>query len=167
VRCIDRPSTRRLLPALCATLAGTFGCTSRPPAPAPSPPPAAARSQAPSAPAAPVAAQAARARHWDEYRLLAARRLVEANPTMTYTGTPPEPLLAIPVLQVDLKADGSVAAVRVQRQPSQARETVQLAIDAVKRAAPFGPVEHLPRPWTFTEVFLFDDDRRFKPRTLD
>jgi len=25
----------------------------------------------------------------------------------------------------------------------------------------------LPRPWRFAEVFLFDDQRRFKPRTLE
>jgi hypothetical protein len=28
-------------------------------------------------------------------------------------------------------------------------------------------VSHLPRPWKFSEVFLFDDDRKFKPRLLD
>ena len=44
---------------------------------------------------------------------------------------------------------------------------MQLAIDAVRRAAPFPPVGHLPRPWKYTEVFLFDDNRRFKPRSLD
>jgi len=44
---------------------------------------------------------------------------------------------------------------------------VELAMAAVRRAAPFGSVSHLPRPWKFTEVFLFDDDRKFKPRTLD
>jgi hypothetical protein len=72
-----------------------------------------------------------------------------------------------PVLEVELNADGSVRRITVQRQPSQARDTVQLAIDAVQRAAPFGDVSHLPRPWKFSEVFLFRDDRRFKPRALD
>ena len=51
--------------------------------------------------------------------------------------------------------------------PTQAKDTVQIAIDALNRAAPFGDATHLPRPWKFTEVFLFDDDRRFKPRILD
>jgi hypothetical protein len=37
----------------------------------------------------------------------------------------------------------------------------------VQRAAPFGSVAHLPRPWRYTETFLFDNQRRFKPRTLD
>jgi hypothetical protein len=109
----------------------------------------------------------ARARDWDDYKLMAGRRMVAANPTGTYNGEVPEPLLAIPVLEIELNADGSVYRVTVQRQPTQATDTVQLAIDAVNRAAPFGDVSHLPRPWTFSEVFLFRDDRRFKPRVLD
>jgi hypothetical protein len=109
----------------------------------------------------------ARARSWDEFRIHAGNRLVVANPNGTYTGLVPEPLLAIPVLEIELNGDGSVRRVTVQRQPSQALDTVQLAIDAVHRAAPFGDVSHLPRPWKFSEVFLFRDDRRFKPRALD
>jgi hypothetical protein len=106
-------------------------------------------------------------RSWDEYREHAARRMVAANPKGTYMGVPPEPLLAIPVLEVELNGDGSVRHISVLRQPSQATDTVKLAIDAVRRAAPFGDVTRLPRPWKFAEVFLFDDERRFKPRTLD
>ena len=37
-------------------------------------------------------------RNWDEFRVHAGRRLVQANPNGTYTGAVPEPLLAIPVL---------------------------------------------------------------------
>jgi len=92
---------------------------------------------------------------------------VAANPGATYAGRPPEPLLAIPVLEIELNADGSVRRIEVLRQPGQARDTTQLAIDAVRRAAPFGDVSRLPRPWKFAEVFLFDDNRRFKLRTLD
>lgn len=110
---------------------------------------------------------ATRARNWDDYKLRVGQRLVAANPDSTYTGVVPEPLLAIPVLEIELNADGSVRRVVVQRQPSQARDTVKLAMAAVDRAAPFGSVAHLPRPWKFSEVFLFRDDRRFKPRVLD
>ena len=123
-------------------------------------PPTAARPLPPPVSSAPY-------RNWDEFRLHAGRRLVQANPNGTFTGAVPQPLLAIPVLEVELNADGSVRRIVVQRQPSQARDTVQLAIDAVQRAAPFGDVSHLPRPWRFSEVFLFRDDRRFKPRVLD
>jgi hypothetical protein len=55
----------------------------------------------------------------------------------------------------------------VLRRPTQAHDTVQLAIDAMRRAAPFGNVSRLPKPWKFSETFLFNDDRKFKPRTLD
>ena len=110
---------------------------------------------------------ASQARAWDDYRANVGRRIIAANPNGTYTGLVPEPLLAIPVLEIDLNRDGSVRNVRVQRSPSQAEDTVQLAIDAVRRAGPFGDVSHLPQPWRISEVFLFRDDRKFKPRSLD
>ena len=102
-----------------------------------------------------------------EVRVQAAMRIVDANPDGTYGDRPPDVLLAIPVLEIELNANGSVCDIRVSRYPGQALDTTQLAIDAVHRAAPFGDVSHLPKPWVFTEVFLFRDDRRFKPRTLD
>ncbi len=104
---------------------------------------------------------------WDEVRRQAAHRMVAANPEGSYVGTVPEPLLAIPVLEVELKRDGSVARVVVLRAPRHAKDTSALAIAAVHRAAPFGDVSRLPRPWRFTETFLFNDERKFKPRTLD
>jgi hypothetical protein len=97
----------------------------------------------------------------------AAHRLVAANPGLVYTGAVPDPLLAIPVLEIELNADGSIRHIDVMRPPRQAKDTVQIAIDAVRRAAPFGDVSRLPKPWKFTETFLFNDDRKFKPRTLD
>lgn len=102
-----------------------------------------------------------------DLRLQAARRLMAANPNLTYGGLPPDPLLAIPVLEIELNVDGSVRKIDVLRQPSQARDTTQLAIDAVHRAAPFGQLGRVPKPWKFVETFLFNDARRFKPMTLD
>lgn len=104
---------------------------------------------------------------WSEYRLRAARMIVAANESRSYLGKPPQPLLAIPVLEVLVRADGSVEDIRVLRRPTQARDTIKLAEEAIRRAGPFGPVKHLPRPWSFTEVFLFDHQRRFKPMSLD
>jgi len=106
-------------------------------------------------------------RSWEEFKHQAARRLVAANPGQTYDGPVPEPLLAIPVLEVELNSDGSVKRVQVIRHPTQAKDTTQLAIDAVHRAAPYGDITRLPKPWKWSEVFLFDDNRKFKPRTLD
>lgn len=123
----------------------------------------------PAPPATGTAAAAPKARDWREYQRLAAQRLVARNPQLTYTGEVPEPLKGIPVLEVELNGDGSVRQITVQRRPrpADAQHTTQLAIDAVRRAAPFPPVAHLPKPWTYTEVFLFDEQDRFKPRTLD
>ena len=123
----------------------------------------AAIAAAPSLPLPPPSAQ----RNWDAVRRQAAQRMVAASPTQSYAGAPPEILLAIPVLEVELNGDGSVRRIEVLRRPSQALDTVQLAMDAVRRGAPYGDVSRLPRPWKFVETFLFDDARRFKPRTLD
>ncbi len=150
------------------------GCGS-PPAPPAAPSLPTASPAAPGQPPMPAPGGAARlalpppvrARDWDDFKRLAALRIVAANPGRTYDGPVPEPLLAIPVLEFELDRDGAVSHVRVLRYPRQAKDTTQLAVDAVKRAGPFGSVAHLPRPWKFVEVFLFDDDRRFKPRTLD
>jgi len=192
VRCIDKvpawrgPSWRGA--GILLVLALT-GCTPRlPPAQAPVQPPVQPPVQSPAALAAPAAtpalpaapaAPAVRAprfvklppppasRSWDELKLNAARRLVAAHPDTSYMGPPPEPLLGIPVLEIELNADGSVRSIKVVREPREAKETIQMAIDAVRRAAPFGDVSRLPRPWRFVEVFLFDDEHRFKPATLD
>jgi uncharacterized lipoprotein len=163
VRFIESWARRGVL-GCAAVLAACSAAPSRAPAPAESRPgPAPAAAAAPSA----TLPAAARARSWDEYRVQASRRIVAANAAGTYMDRPPEPLLAIPVLDVELNRDGSVRRISVQRQPSQATDTVQIAISAVQRAAPFGDVSHLPQPWRFSEVFLFRDDRRFKPRSLD
>lgn len=153
--------------------AALAGCGSKPAAPpAAAPAPAVATPAKPGAAAtAPVAASRlpapAVAKNWNDFKLQAARRMVAANPSGTYTGKPQQMLLAIPVLEVELNADGSIKDIDVMRRPSQAPETTQLAIDAVRRAAPFGDVSRLPKPWKFAEAFLFNDDKRFKPRTLD
>ena len=77
----------------------------------------------------------------------------------------PEPLLAIPVLEIELNADGSVRRIEVLRQPRQAHDTMQTSRSTRCAApAPFGDVSRLPRPWKFSETFLFNDDRKFKPR---
>jgi hypothetical protein len=94
-------------------------------------------------------------------------RLIAANPAITYTKRAPDVLLGIPILEVEVNADGSVRRITVIRTPPEAAETVQVAIDAVRRAAPFGDPSQVPRPWKFLQVFLFDYDGHFKPKVLD
>ena len=157
---------------LCALAA----CQTPPPpaarAPAPAPAPPARVTQAPAhapaaAAAAPTAPYSRPARTVDEYQRQIAARLMAANPKITYTTRAPEILLAIPVLELEVNVDGSVRRIGVMRAPSEATDTIQIAIDALRRAAPFGDVSQVPKPWKFTEVFLFDDSRHFKPRILD
>ncbi len=106
-------------------------------------------------------------RSWAEVRRQAAERMVAANPDITYVGKVPDQLLAIPVLEIELNGDGSIRKIEVLRPPRQAKETLQTAADAVRRAAPFGNVSKLPKPWKFVETFLFNEQHKFKPRTLD
>lgn len=161
-----RPLARTGLAALLAACSSPMPPHRAPPVAAGSPP-----ERSPSAVQAPSRAMplgAPRtASSWREFRRQAAERLVASSPGRSYLGEVPEVLLAIPVLEVELNADGSVRRVVVLRHPRQATDTTQLAIDAVHRAAPYGPVSHLPRPWKFAETFLFNDARHFKPRTLD
>lgn len=162
------------LASLSALLWGLSACTTpEPPTAPPTPAPKAAQSDAPREPAKatgdrPVRLGAPKTpRSWSEARHQAAQRLVAANPDGSYMGKPPFMLLAIPVMTVELNADGSVRHISVMRKPSQAHDTVDLAIKAIHRAAPFGDVSKLPKPWKFNETFLFKADRKFKPMTLD
>lgn len=182
MHCIDMSSpSRRLSASRWAAVGSLFlvvglvGCGSKPTGstPAPAPAQAAAPAPAPKAAPAPATGSASRlpaptaSKNWNEFKLQAAKRMVAANPNGSYTGKPQQMLLAIPVLEIELNADGSIKNIDVMRRPSQAPETTQLAIDAVRRAGPFGDVSKLPKPWKFAEAFLFNDDRRFKPRTID
>ena len=163
MRCID---SWKLAAAGLMGLAVLAGCGSRAPAPPPGAAPPAAAAPAPAAVAGRLPSPGS-VRSWNDVRLQAAKRMMAANPGITYEGAVPDPLLAIPVLEIELNSDGSVRNIDVMRVPRQAKDTVQIAIDAVRRAAPFGDVSRLPKPWKFTETFLFNDDRKFKPRTLD
>lgn len=161
------PVTRWLLGPLLAGCSATPRAPAPPPPAMPAPPPAVAAASVPVA-KPPAGLPAPRAvRTPAELRRQAAERLVAANPAGSYLTPSPPILLAIPVLEVELNRDGSVRRIQVLRHPSQAPETVQMAINAIHKAAPYGDLRHMPQPWAFTETFLFDDDKRFKPRTLD
>lgn len=112
------------------------------------------------------AAPGTRARNWDEYKLRAAQRIVDTSPGETFAGPLPDPLQSIPVVQVHLNRDGSVRRIQVLRTPRQSPETLEMAIRAIRRAAPFEPVGHLPQPWQFNETFLYNEELKFQLRTL-
>ena len=160
MRCTEQEcGTRRAL--VLGGFALLAGCATRVPAPT--------APRAPVAPAAGGLATPGPVRSWGEFRVNAAQRLVAAQPGRAYLGKVPDILFAIPVIETELNADGTVRSINVLRRPSNpaAADTVQIAVDAIYHAAPFGDVSRLPRPWKWVETFLFDDERRFKPRSLD
>jgi hypothetical protein len=146
------------------------------PSVAPLPPPAIkAQSEAPApakATAGPVVRRvklppAAPASNLAALRKQVAQRIVDTHPDETYTTKAPFNVLAAVSLLIELRPDGSVGSVQLLRRPSQAPETVDLAIDALRRAAPFGGVRGGRSSLTLTETFLFTHDGRFKPRSLE
>lgn|GEM_PF-321358 len=152
----------------------------RPAAPAPQTPRAAAPAPSPAPAAAPTASgvdlgprvalpAAPTVRTWDEFKRQAGRRMVAASPQATYMGKPPPMLFGIPILEIELNGDGSVRSISVTRPPANpdAVNTIDYAMEAVRRGAPYGDISKLPKPWKWTEVFLFNEKRQFKPRSLD
>ncbi len=167
------PSTDRTSASRLRRLAAWLGVCALSACQTPAPPPARAPSPAPAPHAAtpapaPVPAPYMRpARTVDEYKRQMGLRLIAANPSITYTKRAPDILMGIPILEVEVNADGTVRHISVVRTPEEAKQTVQIAIDAVKRAQPFGDASQVPKPWKFLQVFLFDYDGRFKPKVLD
>ncbi len=117
-------------------------------------------------PAMPVPAVPPGHATWADYKQHAAQRIAAANPGEMFSGPLPDTLKSIPVLQVQLNADGSLRGIVVVRTPQAVPGTVEMASQAIRRAAPFAPVGHLPRPWHFSETFLYNDDLKFQLRTL-
>jgi hypothetical protein len=117
---------------------------------------------------APPAGSNANANTFDfvSYRIAAAKKIMQANGGNTFFGPIPEPLASIPVIEISLNADGSVRAIDVLRTPHFYPETIEMARAAVRRAAPFGSVAHLPKPWTFNETFLYNEELKFQLHAL-
>jgi hypothetical protein len=147
------------------------------PVPAPAPQPAASPSAAAAARARSVPDMgppvslppAAAPRTMAEFQRMAAQRLVRANPIHTYMGKPPPMMWAIVIVETELNRDGSVRSINVTRPPANpaAAGTIEYALEAIRRAGPYGDLSRLPQPVRWSEIFLFNDKNQFKPRTLD
>jgi hypothetical protein len=146
-------------------------CKSTPlPPPAPPPAPAAAPAPAPAARPAPAPAPAVsglpQVRSMADYRRRAAQLIMQANPGTVATGKLPDQLYGIPVVSIKLNADGSIKALEFMRQSKVGPDSNDLAIQAIRRVANFGPVGNLPQPWEFNETFLYNEGRKFQLRTI-
>ena len=178
VGCGSQPTAPPAAPAPASAPARPTVAPARPAPTVVAPPPVAAEAPAPApAPSASTVdlgprvslPPAAAARNMDEFKKLAARRMVAASPKASYMGKPPQMLFGIPILEIELNADGSVRNISVVRPPANpvAAHTLEYAKEAVRRGAPYGDMSRLPKPWRWTEVFLFNEQNQFKPRSLD
>ncbi len=130
-----------------------------PPLPPPAPPPV-------YVPPPPVVYSMPLVNSMAEYRRRAARLIMEANAGTVAAGKLQDPLYGIPVVTIELNADGSVRNLSFLRQSQVGPESNNLAIQAVRRVANFGPVHNLPGPWQFNETFLYNDALKFQLRTV-
>jgi periplasmic protein TonB len=145
------------------------GCSEIPLLRLPSPIPPASSPSTSSTPAAsreaPVPSQASRI---DGYKTDFAQAVLAANPDRTFSGQLPPMLPAIVVVNISIDAEGNLAKAVVQR--SRDSEASQVALNSIKRAAPFPRPSRLLRSGSrlleFSETFLFNHDYRFQLRTL-
>lgn len=130
-------------------------------APAKTPAKAKPAAAAPAAPAVP--------KNMEEFKRAAARKMLAANPDVTYSGKPQQMNFGIPILEIELNDDATVKDITVVRPPAAeaAASTVDIAKEAIRKAAPYGDISKLPKPVKWTEVFLFNDQKKFKPRSLE
>jgi hypothetical protein len=101
-----------------------------------------------------------------EYRRRAARLIMEANAGNVAAGKLQDPLYGIPVVSIQLNADGTIRTLDFLRQSQVGPETNNLALQAIRRVATFGPIHNLPGPWQFSETFLYNDGFKFQLRTI-
>jgi hypothetical protein len=137
--------------------------------PAPTPTPAPAPVFTPQPPAAPPVASASRlptVSSWADYRRRAAQMIIAANPGASFTGPQPAQWKGIATVTVMLNADGSVRTMDLMRGSRISPEVNDMALNAARRAANYGPVSNLPQPWQFNETFLYNDDNKFQLVTI-
>ncbi|MET3134867.1 protein TonB [Oxalobacteraceae bacterium GrIS 1.11] len=105
----------------------------------------------------------------DDYKILVARQILDANPNQTFSGQLPPMLPAIVVLNLSVDRDGKLSSVTVKR--SRDNQASKVALAAVKRpTAPFPKPLHLlqrgHKTLDFSETFLFNEHYLFQLRSL-
>jgi len=125
----------------------------------------------PAAPASAPEVAVSGARTLAEYRLHVDELLHAANVPGVFAGRPPNPLRAVIVVYVEVNGGGELTRLELYRAPDHSPELVDEVERAWRRLGP-----QLPRPLpalingderlAFTQTWLFDDDGRFRLRTL-
>ena len=126
---------------------------------------------APPAVPAPAAEPVSAARTLAEYGSEVAELLHDANRQAVFEGRPPNPLLAVIVVYVEVDAGGILRTLHLYRAPSHSPELLDELERAWRRLGP-----RLPRPrpalvngdgrLAFTQTWLFDHEGRFRLRPL-
>lgn len=104
---------------------------------------------------------------FEQYEVVLAQHIFDANAGMTITGQLQPLLRAIVVLHFDIDASGRARNVRTWRSPDPAADFI--ARESLRRA---GPLPAPPRSWLrdgslgITETWLFNSDGRFHLRAL-
>ena len=127
--------------------------------------------QVPEAPASAPEVAVSGATTLAEYRRHVDELLHAANVPGVFAGRPPNPLRAVIVVYVEVNAGGELVRLELYRAPVHSPELVDEVERAWRRLGP-----QLPRPLpalmngderlAFTQTWLFDDDGRFRLRTL-
>ncbi len=105
----------------------------------------------------------------DPITVSAAHQITKANPNQIFWEDTPDILFGIPILKVIVGPGGYIQEIIVLRKPQnpEATDTLQLAINAIRRAEPFKYLVVNDEPVEFVQTFLFRNDRKFKLRVLD
>ena len=127
--------------------------------------------QVPEAPASAPEVAVSGATTLAEYRRHVDELLHAANVPGVFAGRPPNPLRAVIVVYVEVNSGGELVRLELYRAPVHSPELVDEVERAWRRLGP-----QLPRPLpalmngderlAFTQTWLFDDDGRFRLRTL-
>lgn len=127
--------------------------------------------QVPGTAAATPEAAVSGATTYAEYGHEVAMLLHDANRQAVFDGRPPNPLRAVIVVYVEVNGGGQLKRLELYRAPLHTPELVDEVERAWRRLGP-----QLPRPLpalmngderiAFTQTWLFDDDGRFRLRTL-
>ncbi|MDC8760700.1 TonB C-terminal domain-containing protein [Janthinobacterium fluminis] len=162
---MSRAMKKLLVPASLGLFALLLSaCQKGPPRVPPTPttgerPPVAVAAPTPAAPADSI----------EQYKALVAQQILDANPSITFSGRLPPMLPAIVVVNISVDRDGGLSAVVVKR--SRDSEASKVALAAVRRvAAPFPKPLHLlhrsHKTLEFSETFLFNELYQFQLRSL-
>jgi protein TonB len=162
---VARPVKSILVPVSLGLLSLLLGACQKTPPRAPPAPTVAGMAAAP----APAPKPPAPMHTVDDYKVLVAQQILDANPKITFSGRLPPMLPAIVVVDISVDRDGDLRKVEVKR--SRNKEASKVALAAVKRVEgafpkPLHLLKRSHKTLDFSETFLFNEHFHFQLRTL-